>query len=159
MIEFPDTLPCWSAENYSYSSLNAILSSEFGNGLEVDKRKRKAPPLYISAGIMLSSSELEIFEAWRFDTLSYINWFTATVKTAQGLVTKKLKFTNTDEQKQYLGGDYWRLEFVLESPKHDYLSEDATELIVAFGMPLGELPAFFNEFENIANADFYGVLP
>jgi hypothetical protein len=158
MIDFPATLPCFQA-GHAYSQFNTVASSGMGHGLQGVKRIAPESSVYFPLSLLLTSAELETFDTWVETTLDYVNWFNATIKTANALEVRIVKFIKTDYQKQYLGGDYWRLNFELEAAKNNYFSADSLEFILAFGLPLDELPNFFNEFENIANADFYGVLP
>ena len=121
MIQFPESLPCFSAA-YSFAQNNTITSTEFQSGFKRNRRRFKDVPVNFNLSLLLTDEQLAVFEAWRYWELEDVNWFNATLKTGQGLEAWAVRFNSTDESKTYNNG-YWNLLFTAEARKARYLSE------------------------------------
>lgn len=121
MIQYPETLPCFSA-NYSYAQNETIKSTEFQSGLKRNRRRFKDVPVNFNLSLLLTDEQLAVFDAWRYWTLEDVNWFSATLKTGSGLEDWTIRFNSSSETKTYTEG-YWRLSFVAEAKKNKFISK------------------------------------
>ena len=133
MIKYPDYLPCFRVD-YSYAQNNTINSTEFQSGFKRNRRRFKDVPVNFNLSLLLTDDQLAVFESWRYYELSDVDWFTATLRTGNGLEDWIVRFSDTSESKTY-SENHWALSFSVEARKNKYLDQSNLYLKI-YGAPL-----------------------
>ena len=132
-IDFPAELPCFLRESYDIQGVNEILRTDMASGRARQRREFENTPLNVTASILLSQQQAQLFEAWyRYELKSY-QWFNATLRTPAGIHPIVCRF-----MQRYAGplltANKWRYTFSLELYEQDILpagwSEYARDFIL-----------------------------
>lgn len=132
-IDFPAELPCFLRESYDIQGVNEILRTDMASGRARQRREFENTPVQVTASILLSQQEAQLFEAWyRYELKSY-QWFNATLRTPAGIHPIVCRFMQRYSGPQ-LTANKWRYTFSLELYEQDILpagwSEYARDFIL-----------------------------
>lgn len=118
---WPSTLPCFLVAGNEYLRHNNIESTEFSNGYERKRLKRKGPVTF-NVTLKVTDEQLEQLEAWIEYELKGVGWFTAPLKTGSGIddwvVRLNTKALNPKQQTK----NRWLLGLSLSARKQNYLT-------------------------------------
>ena len=137
---YPSLLPCFNAENYSYGQANTITRTEFASGRTRHRRRFKDVPVTFELSVTMATGELGVWESWRYNEIQDIGWFTATLKTGNGLEPWDVRLITTDSRPKYKGGGLWELSYTAEARQQRY-------------MPVGDMEGFIEA----GNINFGGL--
>ena len=153
---YPSLLPCFNAENYSYGQANTITRTEFASGRTRHRRRFKDVPVTFELSATMNTAQLGVWESWRYNELQDVGWFTATLKTGNGLEPWDVRLIATDSRPKYKGGGLWELSYAAEARQQRYMpAGDMSDLIEAGNLNFGDLAAVAVAPINISLALYY----
>lgn len=145
---YPDMLPCFSIDPYSYRQGETIQSTGFESGRQRFRRVAKVAPEYFSLAAVFDDEQLAVFEAWVYHELEDIGEFTAKIKTAsEGLADQKIRLLSTAFEKTLLENKRWSVSFQVMKKKQNYLDQFAL-----YEKIYGLSPTFGTDTKNALNA-------
>lgn len=154
--KYPDILPCFLAAGYSYGQANTITRTEFASGRTRHRRRFKDVPVTFELSTLMSTTQLGIWESWRYNELQDIGWFTATLKTGNGLEPWDVRLIATDSRPKHKGGGLWELSYTAEARQQRYMpAGDMSDLIEAGNLNFGDLAYAAVASINISLALYY----
>lgn len=114
-LDFPANLPCFLREGYSLNHVQPFARTEMATGRARQRRTFQSVPSEITASLLLTDLEAQLFEAWfAYDAVDGTKWFNARVKTPQGLKPYACRFMDMYSGPQLTGNNQWRVECRLE---------------------------------------------
>jgi hypothetical protein len=139
---YPSILPCFNAENYSYGQANTITRTEFASGRTRHRRRFKDVPVTFELSVTMTTAELGVWESWRYNELQDIGWFTATLKTGNGVEPWDVRLISKDSRPKYKGGGLWELSYTAEARQQRYMpAGDLADFIEAGSLTFGDQTA------------------
>lgn len=114
MAVFPTTLPKPSIADYSGTTEQAFIRTDFDSGYARQRQRFTNTPQYRSVQFVFSATQMAIFKDFFYNTIGLgANWFEMTLDVGDGMVNYDCRF-NAPYEDIMVSSDLWRVSGKLE---------------------------------------------